>query len=163
MKLQPHHGNHWLRLASLVALGLVAGHAFACNSGDPIDDDDDQDACEWTNDGMCDEPDACAPGTDTADCEEVEGTCEWQNDGECDEPDLCAPGTDAADCGSSSSSSGGSDDECNSDSDCGYKKECRSGSCYTLECTSDSHCGSCERCSDNVCRDCGEGPYGCYC
>jgi hypothetical protein len=57
----------------------------------------------------------------------------------------------------------GGGDECNSDSDCGYKQECSGGSCVSVECTSDSHCGSCERCSDNVCRDCGEGPYGCYC
>ena len=31
------------------------------------------------------------------------------------------------------------------------------------ECRTDYNCGSCERCSDGVCRDCGSGPYGCYC
>lgn len=29
-------------------------------------------------------------------------SCRWANDGECDEPDLCAPGTDSADCAGSS-------------------------------------------------------------
>lgn len=33
----------------------------------------------------------------------------------------------------------------------------------TDECDSDSDCGTCERCSDGSCRDCGEGPFGCYC
>lgn len=33
----------------------------------------------------------------------------------------------------------------------------------TDECDSDSDCGTCERCSDGTCRDCGEGPFGCYC
>ena len=26
-------------------------------------------------------------------------TCEWADDGECDEPDICPPGTDCTDCG----------------------------------------------------------------
>ena len=62
------------------------------------------DSCRWANDGECDEPDLCAPGTDTADCRDSgnlarrNSSCRWANDGECDEPDLCAPGTDAADC-----------------------------------------------------------------
>lgn len=58
---------------------------------------------------------------------------------------------------------GDNTDECSRDSQCGSREECRSGRCVRVECTTDSHCGSCERCSDNVCRDCGEGPYGCYC
>ncbi len=58
-------------------------------------------SCEWANDGECDEPDACAPGTDTTDCQALpEGpdSCPWANDGECDEPDICPSGTDTTDC-----------------------------------------------------------------
>ena len=57
----------------------------------------------------------------------------------------------------------GDADECTSNSSCGSRKTCQSGRCVSVECTSDSHCGSCSRCSSNVCRDCGSGPYGCYC
>jgi hypothetical protein len=31
-------------------------------------DDDEADSCRYANDGECDEPDLCDPGTDTADC-----------------------------------------------------------------------------------------------
>ena len=68
-------------------------------------------------------------------------------------------------CGSSSGTDAGpgTTDECRWDSDCRSREVCRSGICRRVECTSDSHCGNCERCSDNVCRDCGSGPFGCYC
>ena len=56
-------------------------------------------SCRFANDGECDEPDMCAPGTDTNDCRSsVANSCEYANDGECDEPDLCDPGTDTNDC-----------------------------------------------------------------
>ena len=65
-------------------------------------------SCTWANDGECDEPDLCAPGTDTNDCQRTSpvggngtNSCRFANDGECDEPDLCAPGTDTNDCRSS--------------------------------------------------------------
>jgi len=77
--------------------------------------------CEFQNDGFCDEPDFCAPGSDTADCcatpqdgvcEEMSmggmcedgtdhfdcGYCIDENDGFCDEPDFCPVGTDTVDC-----------------------------------------------------------------
>lgn len=65
-------------------------------------------ACPFTLDGECDEPEGtnlCPEGTDAVDCSStcVEGsagdTCVWACDYECDEPDLCAPGTDSSDCG----------------------------------------------------------------
>lgn len=52
---------------------------------------------------------------------------------------------------------------CTSNSDCGYREICKSGKCVTVECTSSAQCGSCYRCSENTCRYCGKGPYGCYC
>lgn len=48
------------------------------NNGDDDDfnntannDSADEDSCEFANDGECDEPDLCAPGTDTADCDDA--------------------------------------------------------------------------------------------
>lgn len=113
-------------------------------------------------------------------------TCRYAYDGDCDDGgpnadySLCALGTDCADCGvryssgsgSGSGSSGSSDggtggggstSECTFNSSCPSRHVCRSGRCVRVECTSSSHCGSCSRCSDNVCRACGSGPYGCYC
>jgi hypothetical protein len=54
--------------------------------------------CPYTNDGECDEPNICAPGTDADDCN---AACESTNDGECDEPeglDICPEGSDVTDC-----------------------------------------------------------------
>ena len=74
-------------------------------------------SCQWANDGECDDPtvpghhtSACAPGTDTNDCNRMLADpgngCRWAHDGECDDPTVpghitsaCAPGTDNADCG----------------------------------------------------------------
>ena len=53
--------------------------------------------------------------------------------------------------------------ECNSNSDCGYKQICTVGTCSDVECTNNSQCSGCRRCSDNSCVSCGSGPYGCYC
>jgi hypothetical protein len=83
-------------------------------------------SCQWAFDGECDDPNypnavtnACAPGTDTADCTgagpgpgpgqgpaaQGENSCQWAFDGECDDPNYpnavtnaCPPGTDTADC-----------------------------------------------------------------
>ena len=77
--------------------------------------------CEYVNDGYCDEPFLCPPGSDKPDCCATEnngiceqlnqggmcpngsdpadcGECQWANDGECDEPQLCPLGTDGNDC-----------------------------------------------------------------
>ena len=74
--------------------------------------------CAFANDGYCDEPNICPPGTDPDCCAALhDGVCEEQSeggscpdgsdwfdcgycvatlatDGFCDEPDLCPPGTD---------------------------------------------------------------------
>ena len=64
-------------------------------------------SCQHANDGMCDEPGLCAPGTDAADCSGHQSastsasrndSCAYSYDGKCDEPDICAFGTDMADC-----------------------------------------------------------------
>jgi hypothetical protein len=55
-----------------------------------------QDTCASAEDGVCDDPGDCAPGTDCSDC--CNDTCEYANNGVCDEPTLCAPGTDCNDC-----------------------------------------------------------------
>src|SRR3989344_1853970 len=57
---------------------------------------------------------------------------------------------------------GESGSSCSTNSDCGYKQRCRSGTCETVECTSDSNCAGCRRCSDNQCVSCGYGAEG-YC
>ena len=60
----------------------------------------DGNACDFANDGSCDEPHLCKPGTDTDDClaEEMGDTCHFANDGKCDEPEPCPKGTDTSDC-----------------------------------------------------------------
>ncbi|XP_077986455.1 uncharacterized protein LOC144440886 isoform X1 [Glandiceps talaboti] len=86
------------------------------------------DTCQYANDGMCDVPDYCLPGTDCSDCppfmcadgstsipghyecdgdndcgddsDEVncENSCNYAYDGVCDEPMYCEYGTDTDDC-----------------------------------------------------------------
>jgi hypothetical protein len=66
------------------------------------------DSCEFAKDGVCDEPNVCASGTDATDCHRSQrqqpvrsrgdDSCRWANDGTCDEPDVCASGSDATDC-----------------------------------------------------------------
>ena len=74
------------------------------------------DSCPYANDGECDDPGPCSPGTDTTDCasrrgeesgesaqnDQPDDSCKYANDGVCDDddPGLCAPGTDATDCAS---------------------------------------------------------------
>ena len=67
--------------------------------------------CHHTDDGVCDEPFVCVPGTDSHDCHEcnhlivyfVEGIrreyLATTNNSKCDEPYDCRYGTDALDCG----------------------------------------------------------------
>ncbi len=55
------------------------------------------------------------------------------------------------------------EDECRTNYDCPSRRVCKSGECVQVDCTNDAHCADCYRCSDNVCRYCGVGPYGCYC
>ncbi len=67
-------------------------------------------ACEFKNDGVCDEPWVCATGTDTRDCRsnpvntapisvgEETTVCATANNGVCEEPLICKTGTDVRDC-----------------------------------------------------------------
>ena len=58
---------------------------------------DVNDCCATPKDGVCEEEGQggeCPDGTDFFDC----GECKWVDDGECDEPDLCPPGSDTKDC-----------------------------------------------------------------
>ena len=90
-----------IMFSGLCALALVAGCTNATGPN----------SCEYAYDGECDDgrygavSNACATGTDTADCIDVDPTvCFFTNDGECDDgragavSSLCAPGTDDADC-----------------------------------------------------------------
>jgi hypothetical protein len=65
--------------------------------------------------------------------------------------------------GSTSSGSGGGEDECSSNSDCGSKYKCVAGRCEPAQCTSDVHCSGCNHCVNTYCVPCLEGPYGCTC
>lgn len=115
--------------------------------------------CEWTNDGVCDEPNLCPPGSDKPDCcatpnngvcEEVDqggecpegtdyddcGECQWMNDGVCDEPNLCDPGTDGDDCCATAENGvceeidqGGDCPDHSDDWDCGYCAWLNDGEC----------------------------------
>ena len=53
------------------------------------------DSCAFANDGACDDPGFCAPGTDATDCD---NSCDLAYDGMCEEGAECAFGTDSADC-----------------------------------------------------------------
>jgi hypothetical protein len=65
-------------------------------------------SCAYADDGQCDEPNLCAPGTDTNDCQMMmtgrppdrpgANSCPYADDGLCDEPYRCARGTDTNDC-----------------------------------------------------------------
>jgi hypothetical protein len=72
----------------------------------------------------------------------------------------CATGNCVSNGGSGGSGGSGG---CTYDSECGYSKICKYGSCITPECTHDSDCYGCNRCSDNNCVACFVGPYGCTC
>ena len=65
--------------------------------------------CQWTGDGICDEPALCANGTDSADCSSHQSqgaaTCAYTNDGVCDEGTYCTHGTDVADCAANAAGS----------------------------------------------------------
>ena len=77
------------------------GHGASVNTTREACGFDQPNSCRYANDGMCDEPGLCQPGTDTTDCSGARGganSCRYANDGTCDEPRFCDPGTDAADC-----------------------------------------------------------------
>ena len=145
--------------------------------------------CEYTNDGYCDEPDLCPPGTDSPDCcaavgdgicEEEGmggncpvgsdwldcGSCQWANDGYCDEPQLCSPGTDGDDCcatiqdGMCEEQSMGGDCPDGSDFyDCGYCPNENDGWCdEPVDCPPDSDGADCCATKENgVCEEIGQG------
>ncbi|MDM7861128.1 tetratricopeptide repeat protein [Alteromonas sp. ASW11-36] len=63
------------------------------------------DSCQFALDGECDEPHACATGTDSTDCgvtTSAADSCQYAFDGVCDEPGLCQYGTDSTDCSAGS-------------------------------------------------------------
>jgi len=73
---------------------------------------DQANSCATAHNGQCDEPNACAAGTDTADCQgqpvDVANSCPYANNGSCDVPSgLCGNGTDTADCGTTGSQGSG--------------------------------------------------------
>jgi hypothetical protein len=132
--------------------------------------------CPYADDGFCDEPNICPPGTDPdccADlkngvCEEMDsgGTCptgsDWHdcgycpaslsNDGFCDEPDVCPSGTD--------------NDCCATRKDGVCEEQSKGGDCLD---GSDSYdCGYCPEgwAADGICdepADCPEGSDGADC
>ena len=53
----------WKRPAKLMALAVVG-----CSSGGGGGGHYSENSCEYAFDGECDEPDYCAPGTDSYDC-----------------------------------------------------------------------------------------------
>jgi hypothetical protein len=126
--------------------------------------------CDYTNDGVCDEPegsDVCPEGTDVNDCA-GSGGCDYTNDGQCDEPEgsgVCPEGTDVNDCATNQCISAGNDcsgagDTCCSGTTCvdygsygiacgtlcNYGSDCQSGCCVPLQnggsvCAPASFCG----------------------
>lgn len=71
--------------------GLCDAPQFCPEGSDVLD------CCATPGDGVCEEASmggACPDGTDGFDC----GRCIYLDDGECDEPELCPPGTDTNDC-----------------------------------------------------------------
>ena len=76
-----------MRVNTWIAL-IGAAMSLAVAQPGPAIAQDAAPVCQYTNDGQCDEPDGCAPGTDVADCrDEVANSCEYARDGECDELD----------------------------------------------------------------------------
>jgi hypothetical protein len=127
--------------------------------------------CEYVNDGFCDEPFLCPPGSDKPDCcaTEENGICEEvgmggdvprrlrfvrlrrvpvQNDGYCDEPQLCPEGTDGDDC-------------CATEQDGICEEVDQGGMCP--EGTDWIDCGECQWANDGECDEpflCPEGTDG---
>jgi len=79
----------------------TAGSGSGSGSGSGAAEDN---SCAYANNDICNEPNICFPGTDTADCPD---SCLHANNGYCDEPGhanydnagaTCAAGTDTTDC-----------------------------------------------------------------
>lgn len=80
-------------LACACLPGGGCGPDQACNAGGLCEHDG---LCPYTEDGLCDVPDYCPPGSDVVDC------CATPGDGVCEEASMggaCADGTDMFDCG----------------------------------------------------------------
>ena len=95
----------WACCATVLAVAVLPALTGCTGTG----------ACEFTNDGECDDGRDCAEtalcdfGTDEADCSFIDecdpaNSCVYAFDGECDDgspgsvTDLCEPGTDDSDC-----------------------------------------------------------------
>ena len=86
----------------LLALLLAASFTGGARAQD--------DSCQYSGDGECDEPRYCHSGTDCTDCGNCappDDTCRYSGDGECDEPRFCDSGTDCTDCHTCSGGGGG--------------------------------------------------------
>ena len=99
---------------------------------------------------------ACEPGEDIGrnpgDCTDIRPNCG---------NDVCDPWeteiTCLADCEGITDGSG---DACVTNSNCGNKELCKSGTCVGVQCIVDSHCGINKRCGSNRCKLCPIGELG---
>ncbi len=100
---------------------------------------------------------SCESGEDAgncpSDCTVIESTC---GNGVCDSSET--ESACSADCKALVD-----EPECNSNSDCGYKQICTSGTCESVDCTNDGQCGYGKECESNRCVRCPRGPYGPAC
>lgn len=119
------------------------------NDNDDDNDEPEADSCALADNGRCDEPDRCEPGTDTTDCNAApHDTCEYAGDGQCDEPEFCEPGTDTADCGATPN------DSCEyaGDGQCDEPEFCEPGT-DTTDCGGEQDGDSCEHAGDGECDE----------
>ena len=125
----------------------------------------DGDSCFLAKDGVCDEPEDCANGTDTTDCDAVHETddgdsCFSAKDGFCDEPEDCANGTDTTDCRPTSPSPSGSNNDTPAGSDAVHETD-DGDSCFSAK---DGFCDEPEDCANGTdttdCRPTSPSPSG---
>ncbi|MDP3742266.1 MAG: hypothetical protein Q8R15_03060 [Candidatus Micrarchaeota archaeon] len=103
---------------------------------------------------------ACEPGEDVSycpsDCTSINPNCG---------NNICDSNETQTSCRADCEGTSGGANSCTSNSACGYKEICRSGSCVDVDCTNDGQCGSHEYCSYNNCVKCRKnyntGEYAC--
>lgn len=124
---------------------------------------DASDCCASHMDGVCEEASHggdCPDGSDFYDC----GDCPYANDGGCDEPHLCPPGSDKPDCCASVKDGvceeegfGGSCPEQSDYYDCGYCPLEPDGFCDEVGCPPGTDLDCCVNLQDGVCDEEGQG------